>query len=298
MKLNYIIFLLGSFLIIFGSNFFLSKNEALNTKESAEEKSTSEFSVPEQGYEISEENVEEMQAVDRSKLLKFSNNLLEGEISLIGASINNVRLRNFFVNPGSTKTVELFGGSEFFSKLIFKAKDFEINTSLEFDKIIKNEKSEIILSKNLGDREIIVRYLIPPDSYSINREVIIKNKSSKNFIFRLFEESIGIVTAQEYYDFSYYYGDDVEKIDSTPSETKKEIENITWFGFSKKYFLGANIIDGSGEKNLKYEKKSTSLLRTVVSHKKINIILVQLYFWDPRIIKYFLNMVILRKLMI
>tara|TARA_B100000131_G_scaffold85553_1_gene82503 strand:+ start:5014 stop:6609 length:1596 start_codon:yes stop_codon:yes gene_type:complete len=272
LKLNYIIFLLGSFLIIFGSNFFLSKNEALNTKESAEEKSTSEFSVPEQGYEISEENVEEMQAVDRSKLLKFSNNLLEGEISLIGASINNVRLRNFFVNPGSTKTVELFGGSEFFSKLIFKAKDFEINTSLEFDKIIKNEKSEIILSKNLGDREIIVRYLIPPDSYSINREVIIKNKSSKNFIFRLFEESIGIVMAQEYYDFSYYYGDDVEKIDSTPSETKKEIENITWFGFSKKYFLGANIIDGSGEKNLKYEKKSTSLLRTVVSHKTINLL--------------------------
>jgi len=106
LKLNYIIFLLGSFLIIFGSNFFLSKNEALNTKESAEEKSTSEFSVPEQGYEISEENVEEMQAVDRSKLLKFSNNLLEGEISLIGASINNVRLRNFFVNPGSTQTVE------------------------------------------------------------------------------------------------------------------------------------------------------------------------------------------------
>ena len=34
----------------------------------------------------------------------------------------------------------------------------------------------------------------------------------------------------------------------------------------------ANLIETAGEKTLKYEKKSTNLLRTVVSHKTINLL--------------------------
>ena len=78
-----------------------------------------------------------------------------------------------------------------------------------FDKILKRDPNEILISKNLGNKEILIRYLIPEDSYSIIREIIVKNNSSKNFVFRFFEESIGEVLAQDYYDFGYYNGDEV-----------------------------------------------------------------------------------------
>ena len=38
--------------------------------------------------------------------------------------------------------------------------------------------------------EIILRYLIEPNDYSIEREILVLNKSSDNFIFRIFEESL------------------------------------------------------------------------------------------------------------
>ena len=142
--------------------------------------------------------------------------------------------------------------------MIIKAKDLNIDT-IRFDKIIKKDSNEILIGKNLGNKEILIRYLIPEDSYSITRETIVKNNFSKNFIFRFFEESIGEVLAQEYYDFGYYNGDEAENIDSTPSEPKKEIDDISWFGFSKNIFA-ANLIETAGEKTLKYEKKSTNLL--------------------------------------
>mgnify|MGYP003323847556 FL=1 len=272
MKINYIIFLLGSFLIIFGSNFFLSKTEGENIKQNNLSEESSEFSVSEDTYEISDNKIEQFEPQNKSDLIKFSNNLIEGEVSLIGGSINNTKLKKYFAKPDSKQMIKILNDREYFSQLIIKAKDLTIDTNIKFDKILKRDPNEILISKNLGNKEILIRYLIPEDSYSIIREIIVKNNSSKNFVFRFFEESIGEVSAQEYYDFGYYNGDEVENIDSTPNEPKKEIDDISWFGFSKKYFLVANLIESAGEKTLKYEKKSTNLLRTVVSHKTINLL--------------------------
>ena len=272
MKINYIIFLLGSFLIIFGSNFFLSNTEAEKVKQNNLSQESSEFNLSEDTYEISDNKIEQFEAKNKSDYIKFSNNLIEGEVSLIGGSINNTKLKKYFVKPDSNQMINILNDREYFSQLIIKAKDLNIDTNIKFDKIIKKDSNEILIGKNLGNKEVLIRYLIPEDSYSITREIIVKNNSSKNFIFRFFEESIGEVLAQEYYDFGYYNGDEVENIDSTPSEPKKEIDDISWFGFSKKYFLVANLIETAGEKTLKYEKKSTNLLRTVVSHKTINLL--------------------------
>ena len=57
MKINYIIFLLGSFLIIFGSNFFLSNTEAEKVKQNNLSQESSEFNLSEDTYEISDNKI-------------------------------------------------------------------------------------------------------------------------------------------------------------------------------------------------------------------------------------------------
>ena len=83
MKINYIIFLLGSFLIIFGSNFFFSNTEAEKVKQNNLSQESSEFNLSEDTYEISDNKIEQFEAKNKSDQIKFSNNLIEGEVSLI-----------------------------------------------------------------------------------------------------------------------------------------------------------------------------------------------------------------------
>ena len=271
MKLNYIIFLLGSFLIIFGSNFFFGSPEKEKVKISENQEFQDEFTVKKESFIVSDEKIINEEVKNKNNFLKIENNLFKGEISLVGGYISNLELKNFYVKPSSNIKSNVFSDREYLSKIIFKAKDFEINTNLLFN-VIKNSKNEILLSSKVSGKEIILRYLIEPNDYSIEREILVLNKSSDNFIFRIFEESLGEIDVTEYYDFSYFYGDDVEKIDSLPSEPIKEIEDISWYGFSKKYFLGAVLFNENLEKTVKYEKKTTGLMRTVLSHKTINLL--------------------------
>ena len=130
MKINYIIFLLGSFLIIFGSNFFLSKTEGENIKQNNLSEESSEFSVSEDTYEISDNKIEQFEPQNKSDLIKFSNNLIEGEVSLIGGSINNTKLKKYFAKPDSKQMIKILNDREYFSQLIIKAKDLTIDTNL------------------------------------------------------------------------------------------------------------------------------------------------------------------------
>ena len=67
MKINYIIFLLGSFLIIFGSNFFFSNTEAEKVKQNNSSQESSEFNLSEDTYEISDNKIEQFEAKNKSE---------------------------------------------------------------------------------------------------------------------------------------------------------------------------------------------------------------------------------------
>ena len=109
------------------------------------------------------------------------------------------------------------------------------------------------------------------DSYGIEQQIVVYNKSNSNLVFRVFEESIGQVDAAEHNVMGYFLDEDMEKVDSPPSETEKIIGNIDWYGFSKKYFLASNILSKTDEKTLKYSKYSKSSIRSVLSYKTINL---------------------------
>ena len=56
--------------------------------------------------------------------------------------------------------INILNDREYFSQLIIKAKDLNIDTNIRFDKIIKKDSNEILIGKNLGNKEILIRYLI------------------------------------------------------------------------------------------------------------------------------------------
>jgi YidC/Oxa1 family membrane protein insertase len=282
LKLNYVIFLLGSFLIIFASNFFITSDDKEVLKKKDSESVAVQFAETEE-YTVSDETIFSEPVLDKSNILKFSNNNFSGEISLLGGKLINIKLNNYFKNPESDEKVQLLNRSEYLSKLILKAKNVELPNDLLFDNILINNDNEVLLSAKFGNFEIRRRYLFDPDSFSINHQVVVINKSGQNFIFRLFEESNGEINAESYHNFDYQFNEELEKIDYLPNESERVIEDINWYGFSKKYFLAANIIDYSGEKTLKYQKKTAGILRTVLSYKTINLLPGNQFTMDSKI---------------
>ena len=235
MKLNYVIFLLGSFLIIFASNFFITSDDKEVLKKKDSESVAVQFAETEE-YTVSDETIFSEPVLDKSNILKFSNNNFSGEISLLGGKLINIKLNNYFKNPESDEKVQLLDRSEYLSKLILKAKNVELPNDLLFDNILINNDNEVLLSAKFGNFEIRRRYLFDPDSFSINHQVVVINKSGQNFIFRLFEESNGEINAESYHNFDYQFNEELEKIDYLPNESERVIEDINWYGFSKKYF--------------------------------------------------------------
>ena len=51
--------------------------------------------------------LEQLEAKKQTELhKKFSNNLIEGEVSLIGGSINNTKLKKYFAKPDSNQMIK------------------------------------------------------------------------------------------------------------------------------------------------------------------------------------------------
>ena len=119
---------LGSFLIIFGSNFFFGSPEKEKEKISENQEFQDEFTVKKESFIVSDEKIINEEIKNKNNFLKIENNLFKGEISLVGGYISNLELKNFYVKPSSNIKSNVFSDREYLSKIIFKAKDFEINT--------------------------------------------------------------------------------------------------------------------------------------------------------------------------
>ena len=276
MKKNYLIFLLASMVIIFGSNFFIDKEpveeQVAQNLPSSEQ---SEFQVSENTYVVSEELSE---ATDEflGESIKFSTPMFDGRISKIGGHIFDVRLKKYSDKPGDNNPTRIMERGEFISNTIIKAKDLNIPKKISFN----SNNSNFNLSSGPGKFDLISKYgqitiqksfLFDSQSYGVEQQIIVVNKSNKNLVFRVFEESVGQVDASEHNVMGYYLDNNMEVIDSTPSETEKIIGDFDWYGFSKKYFLTSNILGNVGEKTLKYNKFSQNSVRSLLSYKTINL---------------------------
>jgi YidC/Oxa1 family membrane protein insertase len=277
MKKNYLIFLLASMVIIFGSNFFVEEDvsqEKSSTNNNSIE-SNSEYQVSEDTLVVIED-IPEISDAFQSESIKFSTPMFDGKISKVGGYIFDVKLKQYSDSPNSINPTRIMETGEFISNTIIKAKDLGIPKEINFNynnsiiNLVTGTKQFDLTSK-FGSITIQKSFMFNSDSYGIEQQIVVYNKSNSNLVFRVFEESIGQVDAAEHNVMGYFLDEDMEKVDSPPSETEKIIGNIDWYGFSKKYFLSSNILSKTDEKTLKYSKYSKSSIRSVLSYKTINL---------------------------
>ena len=283
MNRNYVTFLIGAFLVIVVSQFFIVPPEddklSSQTKDDraiTQEKVDEEFSVEEESYALPEENILDEERLSYERYVSFSTPLYEGKISTIGGKILDVNLKTYFEDPESNFFVKLLQKREFLSNTIIKAKDVEIPKDIKFvpntnNIVVSSREKSISLISKIGDIKLEKNYLFKPDSHGIEQRIIVTNNSNTNLKFRVFEESIGLIKQKEYSLFNYYVDDEMESVDSNPSEAEKIIGGINWYGFAKKYFLAFNIINLEGDKTLKYGKSSKNYMRSVLSYRGINL---------------------------
>ena len=277
MKKNYLIFLLASMVIIFGSNFFVEEDvsqEKSSTNNNSIE-SNSEYQVSEDTLVVIED-IPEISDAFQNESIKFSTPMFDGKISKVGGYIFDVKLKKYSDSPNSNNPTRIMETGEFISNTIIKAKDLGIPKEINFNynnsiiNLVTGTKQFDLTSK-FGSVTIQKSFMFNSDSYGIEQQIVVYNKSNSNLVFRVFEESIGQVDAAEHNVMGYFLDEDMEKVDSPPSETEKIIGNIDWYGFSKKYFLASNILSKTDEKTLKYSKYSKSSIRSVLSYKTINL---------------------------
>ena len=277
MKKNYLIFLLASMVIIFGSNFFVEQDvsqEKSSTNNNSIE-SNSEYQVSEDTLVVIED-IPEISDAFQNESIKFSTPMFDGKISKVGGYIFDVKLKKYSDSPNSNNPTRIMETGEFISNTIIKAKDLGIPKEINFNynnsiiNLVTGTKQFDLTSK-FGSVTIQKSFMFNSDSYGIEQQIVVFNKSNSNLVFRVFEESIGQVDAAEHNVMGYFLDEDMEKVDSPPSETEKIIGNIDWYGFSKKYFLASNILSKTDEKTLKYSKYSKSSIRSVLSYKTINL---------------------------
>ena len=277
MKKNYLIFLLASMVIIFGSNFFVEEDvsqEKSSTNNNSIE-SNSEYQVSEDALVVIED-IPEISDAFQNESIKFSTPMFDGKISKVGGYIFDVKLKKYSDSPNSNNPTRIMETGEFISNTIIKAKDLGIPKEINFNynnsiiNLVTGTK-QIDLTSKFGSVTIQKSFMFNSDSYGIEQQIVVYNKSNSNLVFRVFEESIGQVDAAEHNVMGYFLDEDMEKVDSPPSETEKIIGNIDWYGFSKKYFLASNILSKTDEKTLKYSKYSKSSIRSVLSYKTINL---------------------------
>ena len=277
MKKNYLIFLLASMVIIFGSNFFVEQDvsqEKSSTNNNSIE-SNSEYQVSEDTLVVTED-IPEISDAFQNESIKFSTPMFDGKISKVGGYIFDVKLKKYSDSPNSNNPTRIMETGEFISNTIIKAKDLGIPKEINFNynnsiiNLVTGTKQFDLTSK-FGSVTIQKSFMFNSDSYGIEQQIVVYNKSNSNLVFRVFEESVGQVDAAEHNVMGYFLDEDMEKVDSPPSETEKIIGNIDWYGFSKKYFLASNILSKTDEKTLKYSKYSKSSIRSVLSYKTINL---------------------------
>ena len=276
MKKNYLIFLLASMVIIFGSNFFIAQDtieERPVSTSSSNEKS--EFQVSENSYVVSDELADAPEEFVNEGI-KFSTPLFDGRISKLGGHIFDVRLKKYSDKPQGGEPTKIMEKGEYISNTIIKAKDINIPKKINFNynnsnfNLISGPGKLDLISK-FGQVTIQKSFLFDSNSYGVEQQIIVTNKSSKNLVFRVFEESIGQVDAGEYSVMGYYLDNEMEVVDYIPSETEKIIGDFDWHGLSKKYFLTSTIIGNLGEKTLKFNKFSSNSVRSLLSYKTINL---------------------------
>lgn len=259
-RLNYILFFILSFLIIFTyTSLFTPK-----TSQKPEQQKAAQHEVSKQTQPSVEEKAKPIEETElalnpQGKLITIKTPIYTGTIDTAGGRIVNWKLEKYKeTTDNNSPPVNILKDSppDFNTSLMLK--DFQIPNPIPFnydgaDEVnVTEEEQEITLYwKSPQGIEIKKTYKINPSSYLLGHSFEVKNGTRAPISETLLIESYGKVEqngrGKNNKDFLAMVSDNVERVESIPKEPIVFNGTTSWFGFSDKYFLSAFLPEIGGE---------------------------------------------------
>ena len=257
--LNYVVFLVLSFLIIIGFQYFFGKTEKKDDGE-AQTSSKSTGTTPERAQVPRSESIVDS-STNYEKLIKngssgtiinINSPLYEAKIDTLGGRVKEWRLKKYkHTTAEDSPLVNLIGNNSQIASTV-SSKNQEIPYLIPYEYSGSN-------NVEIGDENKVIKL-----RYEINRGIEIEKTIEFGATNYLLEESLTLTnnsgSRQEYsIDFQtfgsveqqgrgkssnelyVFVNNEVEKVSSPPSQPEQLSGQISWFGFGDKYFLTAVI---------------------------------------------------------
>ena len=265
-RLNYILFFILSFLIIFiYTTLFAPKTPEKSEQQKAVQSEVSKQTQPSVEEEPKPVQETELALGPQGKLITIKTPLYTGTIDTAGGRIVSWELEKYKeTNDNNAPPVNILKDSppDFNSNL--RLKDFQIPNPIPFvhdgaDEVnVEGGEGEITLYwKSPDGIEIKKTYKINPSSYLLEQGFEVKNGAQAPISGTLLIESYGKIeqngSGKNNKGFVAMVSDNVERLESIPKEPIGFKGSTSWFGFSDKYFLSTFLPETGGETQISLE---------------------------------------------
>jgi len=279
-KLNYILFFLLSFLIIFAyTSLFAPK-----TPRKLPEQKTVQGEVSKEVQPLKEEQAKNIEETitplqPQGRLITIKTPLYIGTIDTAGGRIVEWKLLKYKESTDSNSPpINILKDSPPDFNTNLRLKDFQIPNPIPFEfdggneVNFSEEKGEVTLYwRSHEGIEVKKIYEIDPSSYLLGQRLEVKNGTQTPLNEKLSIESYGEIEqngrGKNNKDFTAMVSDNVERVGKLPAEEIVLKGTTTWFGFSDKYFLSSFLPQIGGETQINLDKvEQDGFIRAVFSY--------------------------------
>jgi len=282
-RLNYILFFVLSFLIIFVyTSFFAPKTPQKQTEQKTvqgERTESVEPSIIEEEIQGSGQELELQLTPPQGRLITIKTPLYTGQIDTAGGRLVEWKLEKYREGTDpSSPPINLLQDSppDFNTNLRLDGLKIPNPIPFKFDGadeiIVDKEEQEIALYWESPGGVTIRRILeISPSSYLIKQRVEVTNQTESPLTETLLIEAYGDIKQNgDNYKNSYYIAmvsGSVERVEKLPQETTLFKGTVNWFGFADKYFLSVFLPGIGSETQLSLTNtKEDGFAKTVFSY--------------------------------
>ncbi|MEQ9618087.1 MAG: membrane protein insertase YidC [Deltaproteobacteria bacterium] len=265
-KLNYIIFLVLSFAIIFGYTYFFSKpanqQQKQNGRQAAEQSTpapaTTSPAFTNDFNESPASNNNTIHSSPEGELVSIDTPLYHGVLDTAGGRIFKWELKKYKQNTNGSAPINLFFDSPPGFSTLLRLQGYEVPELIPF-----KYSGDRNVSVEDGSKELVFEWSSPG---GITVKKFYEIDSSNYVLKQRFEvTNPGDTPVQEKLDIRWYgkveqhgrggntksfitlVSSDVERVEKQPDETRNYRGVIEWFGYSEKYFMSTFLPETGAE---------------------------------------------------
>ncbi|HXG30660.1 MAG TPA: membrane protein insertase YidC [Thermodesulfobacteriota bacterium] len=277
-KLNYILFFLLSFLIIFAyTSIFVPKTPKRMPEQKNTQGEISKEGLREERVKNVEETISSLQP--QGRLITIKTPLYVGTIDTAGGRIVEWRLLKYKESTDrDSPPVNILKDSPPVFNTNLRLKGIQIPNPIPFE---FDGGSEVDFSEGKGEMVLYWRspegievkkiYEIDPSSYLLGQRFEVKNGTQTPLNGTLYVESYGKIeqngSGKNNKDFTAMVSDNLERVDKLPKEEIVLKGTTAWFGFADKYFLSSFLPQIGGQTEISLERvEQDGFVRAVFSY--------------------------------